>query len=174
MTLANSEAKPSVFDLKKKTKQERSCALCEIIATSESGLNAHLNGKKHKIKEAMQNRKICKSNTKSEKIVNVKANDTVDTFMVQKSRNESRSEEKLAKTMVDNEVNAIKLKNEDTANKEAEKISVLTKERKVERLWCEICQISIFSKAMMKDHIKGEKHSKKMNFFEQKNVSSRS
>lgn len=157
MTLANSEAKPFVFDLKKKTKQEWSCALCEIKATGESGLNAHLNGKKHKTKEAMQNRKICKSNTKSEKIVNVKANDTVDTFMVQKSRTESRSKEKLAETMVDNKVNAIKLKNEDTANKETEKISVLTKERKFERLWCEICQISTFSKAMMEGHIKGEK-----------------
>ncbi|XP_058759121.1 uncharacterized protein LOC131632097 [Vicia villosa] len=132
-TLLNSETGPSTFDLKKKLKQDWSCELCGIKATSESGLNAHLNGKKHKIKKAGQNRKTCKSNTKSEKIVH-EANDTVDTSMVQKSIIESKSEEQLVDTMIDNDVSATKFKNEDTATEEAEKMNVLTEEKKVERL----------------------------------------
>ncbi|KAK9275943.1 hypothetical protein L1049_023218 [Liquidambar formosana] len=37
---------------KKKPKEEWSCALCQVTATSERGLNEHLQGKKHKAKEA--------------------------------------------------------------------------------------------------------------------------
>ncbi|XP_058758302.1 uncharacterized protein LOC131631254 [Vicia villosa] len=120
-TLANSEIGPSTFNLKKKLKQEWSCALCGIKATSDSGLNAHLNGKKHKTKEAGQNREICKSNKESEKIVNVKA--TVDTSMVHKSKNESKSEEQLVEIMVDNGITSIKSKNKDDATEETKKIS---------------------------------------------------
>ena len=40
------------FGLKKKPKEEWSCALCQVTATSEKGLNQHLRGKKHKAKEA--------------------------------------------------------------------------------------------------------------------------
>ncbi|OUZ99585.1 zinc finger protein [Macleaya cordata] len=36
---------------KKKPQKEWSCALCKVSATSEQGLNAHLQGKKHKAKE---------------------------------------------------------------------------------------------------------------------------
>ncbi|XP_058745477.1 uncharacterized protein LOC131617898 [Vicia villosa] len=123
--LANSETGPSTFNLKKKLKQEWSCALCGIKATSESGLNAHLNGKKHKTKEAGQNREICKSNKESEKIVNVKATEIVDTSMVHKSINESKSEEQLVEIMVDNGITSTKPKNKDdaTEEEEAEKIN---------------------------------------------------
>ncbi|KAK7347609.1 hypothetical protein VNO80_22145 [Phaseolus coccineus] len=38
--------------LQKKPKKEWSCALCQIVATSEKGLNDHLQGKKHKVKAA--------------------------------------------------------------------------------------------------------------------------
>ncbi|KAF2310896.1 hypothetical protein GH714_018243 [Hevea brasiliensis] len=38
--------------LKKKLKEDWSCALCQVSATSERGLIEHLRGKKHKAKEA--------------------------------------------------------------------------------------------------------------------------
>ncbi|GER39524.1 zinc finger protein [Striga asiatica] len=37
---------------KKKAKEEWSCSLCHVSATSEQGLNMHLTGKKHKSREA--------------------------------------------------------------------------------------------------------------------------
>ncbi|KAL5547523.1 hypothetical protein UlMin_002754 [Ulmus minor] len=40
------------FGLKKKPKEDWSCALCQVTATSERVLNQHLKGKKHKAKEA--------------------------------------------------------------------------------------------------------------------------
>ncbi|CAL5199442.1 unnamed protein product [Lathyrus oleraceus] len=96
---------PSAFGLKKKQKEEWSCALCEIKATSESGLNAHLNGKKHKIKEARQNKKICKNKK-------VKATKTVDTMMIHKSENESKDKDELVESIDDNNPSVKKLKNE--------------------------------------------------------------
>ncbi|XP_058757471.1 uncharacterized protein LOC131630466 [Vicia villosa] len=104
--MPTSETGPSVLDLKKKQKQEWDCALCGIKATSKSGLNAHLNGKKHKTKEARENREIFQSNKKSEKFGNMKAADTDDTPMVDKSINEPKSDEQLVETVVDNDVSA--------------------------------------------------------------------
>ncbi|CAL5199448.1 unnamed protein product [Lathyrus oleraceus] len=246
-----SENEPFAFSLKKKSKEEWSCALCEVKATSESGLNAHLNGKKHKAREAGQKRKIARRNKKSGK--NVKATQTVvDTTelgidaekdqqllqpctaleamnetVVDKGVEESKKEEQLVKTVADNDTSATESKNDkfvgmmvgkneeqlgetvadnggsvikstnediikfengglvaeksqnvgsleskrDAAMDEAEKVSALTKRRKVEPLWCEICEISTFSKAVMEGHVKGKKHIKKMNKFGQNNAS---
>ncbi|CAL5199444.1 unnamed protein product [Lathyrus oleraceus] len=256
-----SEIEPLAFSSKKKSKEEWSCALCEIKATSESGLNAHLNGKKHKAREARQNRKIAKRNKKSRDNVMVAETDVTTTKLlvdaekdqqllqpcttlevmnetaVDKGVEESKREEQLAKTVADNDASATESKNEkfvammvgkneeqlgetvadnggsvikstnedklvemmigndiikfengglvaeksqnvgsleskrDAAMDEAEKISALTKRRKVEPLWCEICEISTFSKAVMEGHVKGKKHIKKMNKFGQNNVS---
>ncbi|XP_058728443.1 uncharacterized protein LOC131600271 [Vicia villosa] len=133
----DSEIEPPAFSLKKKPKEQWSCALCEIKATSESGLNAHLNGKKHKAREAGQNRKIAR-NKKSEK--NVKAVETVvtttnsvvdaekDQQLLQpctslevmnetaadKGVEESTKEEQLVKTVAvaDNDASATESKNE--------------------------------------------------------------
>ena len=37
---------------KKKVKEEWSCAICQVSTTTERGLNEHIQGKKHKSKEA--------------------------------------------------------------------------------------------------------------------------
>ncbi|KAE9602360.1 putative transcription factor C2H2 family [Lupinus albus] len=70
--------------LKKKPKEDWSCAVCQVSATSEKGLKDHLQGRKHKAKEiALRKQKIFKStNTsfsskKSEK--SVKSNQLMDT-----------------------------------------------------------------------------------------------
>ncbi|CAK8564289.1 unnamed protein product [Lathyrus sativus] len=335
-----SKNEPLAFSLKKKSKEEWSCALCEVKATSESGLNAHLNGKKHKAREAAQRRKIARRNKKSRK--NVKATQTVvattelgadavkdqqllqpctalevmNETVIDKGVEESKKEEQLVKTVTDNEnitqskneeqlgetvddnggsvikstnedklvemmisndvikfengrllveksqnvgslenkkdaaidevkkINATESENEtfvattvgkneseskieeqlvetvadngvsvikstdgnklvekkmvdndvinfengrllveksqsvgsleskkDAAMEEGKKISALTKRRKVEPLWCEICQISTFSKSVMEGHVKGKKHIKRMKKFGQNNVS---
>ncbi|XP_058756706.1 uncharacterized protein LOC131629643 [Vicia villosa] len=236
-TLVDSETEPSTIGLKKKRKEEWSCALCEIKTTSESGLKAHLNGKKHKIKEARQNKKICQSNVTSEKIVNLKAIETsliytklegdvqkdqheqhpqpcmplevMDATIIDKGIQEPKQEEQLLAKMTDYSVSATKSTNEkelvevcndvtepqneksefvgclasnkdaateevqkeDAATEEVEKKSALTKRKKDEILWCEICDISTFSKVVMEGHIKGKKHMKKMKIFEQNSQS---
>ncbi|KAG5559564.1 hypothetical protein RHGRI_009187 [Rhododendron griersonianum] len=43
-------------DLKKKPKEEWSCSICQVSASSEFSLNQHFQGKKHKAKEAMGQR----------------------------------------------------------------------------------------------------------------------
>ncbi|CAL0307062.1 unnamed protein product [Lupinus luteus] len=70
--------------LKKKPKEDWSCAVCQVSATSEKGLKDHLQGKKHKAKEiALRKHKTFKStNTSfsSKKIEkSVKSNQLMDT-----------------------------------------------------------------------------------------------
>ncbi|KAL5066180.1 hypothetical protein RYX36_027917 [Vicia faba] len=253
-----SEIEPVAFSLKKKLKEEWSCALCDIKATSESGLNAHLTGKRHKAREAGQNRMIAKRNKKSGenvmvaetvanttklvvdaekdqqllqpctglKVMNEKKeeqlvktvadddasateskNEKLAATMVDKDKTELKNEEQLEETMADNSVmgkvkpiyenelvemmvsnDVIKFENEgrlveksqnvgslnskkDAAIEEEEKKNALTKRSKVEPLWCEICQINTFSKAVMESHVKGKKHIKKMKKFGQNNLS---
>ncbi|KAI8565725.1 hypothetical protein RHMOL_Rhmol03G0283500 [Rhododendron molle] len=43
-------------DLKKKPKEEWSCSICQVSASSEFSLNQHFQGKKHKAKEALGQR----------------------------------------------------------------------------------------------------------------------
>ncbi|XP_030535556.1 uncharacterized protein LOC115744480 [Rhodamnia argentea] len=59
----------STFSRKKKNKEEWTCALCQVSATSEKGLKEHLEGKKHWMKEASLAQKIGKEgNTESQVI----------------------------------------------------------------------------------------------------------
>ncbi|KAI6682468.1 hypothetical protein NL676_036349 [Syzygium grande] len=58
----------STFSRKKKTKEEWTCALCQVSATSEKGLKEHLEGKKHKIKEASLAQKIGKEGNTESKV----------------------------------------------------------------------------------------------------------
>lgn len=121
---------PYEIGMKKKPKEEWSCELCQIKATSESGLNAHLNGKKHKAKEAGQKRKIDKCNRKSQKtaekiteavVVNTTklgvdvetdqqapqpclALEVMNETMVDKGLTKSKKEEQFVEMMVDNDV----------------------------------------------------------------------
>ncbi|CAL0330421.1 unnamed protein product [Lupinus luteus] len=55
--------------LRKKSKEEWICEVCQVSATSEKGLNDHLQGRKHKAKEiGLRKRKFVKStNTSSKK-----------------------------------------------------------------------------------------------------------
>ena len=117
---------PSAIGMNKKLKEEWSCELCQIKATSENDLNDHLNGKKHKVREARQKREIDRHNKKSQNTV-IEVTDTavnsiisgVDAEKDQKTPNccivlnvmnenvvdtKSNNEEQLLETMVDNGV----------------------------------------------------------------------
>ncbi|KAF8033745.1 hypothetical protein BT93_C0109 [Corymbia citriodora subsp. variegata] len=65
----------STFSQKKKTKEEWTCAVCQVSATSEKGLKEHLIGKKHKSKEASLARKIGKERN-TESLVNQELKDS--------------------------------------------------------------------------------------------------
>ena len=124
---------PSAIGMNKKLKEEWSCELCQIKATSENDLNDHLNGKKHKVREARQKREIDRHNKKSQNTV-IEVTDTavnsiisgVDAEKDQKTPNccivlnvmnenvvdtKSNNEEQLLETMVDNGVSVTESKN---------------------------------------------------------------
>ncbi|XP_024635023.1 spindle pole body component 110 [Medicago truncatula] len=134
---------PSAIGLNKKLKEEWSCELCRINATSENGLNDHLNGKKHKAREARQKREIDKHNKKGQntviKVTDIAVNTTVsevDAGKDQKTTSnccialkvmnenvvdtKSKNEEQLLETMVDNGESVAESKNE----KELEEMTV--------------------------------------------------
>lgn len=46
------DTEPSASGFSKKAKEEWKCALCQVSATSEMSFQKHLDGKKHKAKEA--------------------------------------------------------------------------------------------------------------------------
>ncbi|CAJ2649598.1 unnamed protein product [Trifolium pratense] len=73
------DAEPSAIGLKKKPKEDWSCELCQIKATCESGLNAHLKGKKHRVNELRQKRKIDRINKNREKTAKMAPTETVVT-----------------------------------------------------------------------------------------------
>lgn len=182
------------FGLKKKPKEEWSCALCQVSATSERGLTEHLQGKKHRAKEtALRNQKIGKStNTslslkKSEK--SVKSNEAIVTTtsgldakadrpslqlgitrgcinqpLADKGAVESKNEDQL----VQKDQNIKGLENENgTSGQE-----VALKKRKKMKFWCEICQVGTASPIVMEGHMKGKKHLARMKIFSENNGSS--
>ncbi|RHN64822.1 putative transcription factor C2H2 family [Medicago truncatula] len=99
---------PSAIGSNKKLKKEWSCELCQIKASSENGLNDHLNGKKHKAREARQ---------KSEKTVKNATDAVVNTTISRVDENgvdaESKTEEQHVETMAGNGLNVTESKTEE-------------------------------------------------------------
>jgi len=109
---------PSAIGLNKKLKEEEwSCELCQIKASSENGLNDHLNGKKHKSREARQKRKIDEHDKKSEKTAKNATDAVVNTTISRVDENgvdaESKTEEQHVETMADNGLNVSESKTEE-------------------------------------------------------------
>ncbi|MED6218813.1 hypothetical protein PIB30_030135 [Stylosanthes scabra] len=122
------------LDEHRKPKEEFSCALCQVSAPNQGIFNAHLQGKKHKAKEASLRKQ---NNAKRVKV-------------------ESKNEEQPGK----NEQNIEPLKNENgtttTIGDEAERRIALKKIRA--KFWCETCQVGAWAEAVMEDHLKGKRH----------------
>ncbi|CAK7338174.1 unnamed protein product [Dovyalis caffra] len=168
--------------IKKKPKEEWSCALCQVGATSERGLNEHLQGRRHKAKEAglraqkmaknPNNASLQKKKAKPAKLANLTAG------LEMGAKNEGES---LQHNKSDNISNKITENKKDRGNKNDELLvqknqqlenlnksvaeTVQIKGRTPEirmkkkfKFWCEMCQIGAYSEVVMEAHKKGKKH----------------
>uniref|UniRef100_A0A2C9UMW7 U1-type domain-containing protein n=1 Tax=Manihot esculenta TaxID=3983 RepID=A0A2C9UMW7_MANES len=159
--------------LNKKPKEEWSCALCQVSAISERGLNEHLRGKKHKARQARLRaskmakspRSVCLSgnssrsaklatrNTSSDKKADKNTNDTD-----KKTGNKLDSGNHNGKLRLQKNVRK-KTMNKDRAAKLKRKGSKaeLSKPKKF-KFWCETCQVGAYSAVVIEAHKKGKKH----------------
>ncbi|AQL05060.1 hypothetical protein ZEAMMB73_Zm00001d046827 [Zea mays] len=106
-----------------------SCALCQVSATSESGLNQHLQGKKHKAKLVQ-----CGA---------IKVMDTNKSGLHVTTGNNNGAgpsdAPKKIHILVDGEMHQVV--------------------QKSKRVWCERCRVSCTNAGAMADHLRGKKHS---------------
>ena len=173
------------FGLKKRPKEEWSCAICQVSALSERALNEHLQGRKHKAKEAglrAQRTGRSTSSTPSTKkaTMHSKLTESPDFGT---SGQEAKVE---GKSLKQNETGGdsgqkmemtgcLKSKNqrvtlpenqtaedsEKTNSTKAEQGSAKTEgfeRNKMFKFWCEMCQKGAYSRVVMETHIKGKKH----------------
>ncbi|KAB2614354.1 hypothetical protein D8674_043028 [Pyrus ussuriensis x Pyrus communis] len=178
-TVGASELPP--FGLKKKPKEEWSCALCHVSATSEKGLIHHINGKKHQAKEARL--RAQKPGTSSS---NSKLSKKAAKFSEPKEVNGIKSTKLRAKQVwksVDHnetsDVSNQKMHKQGTSKGETpmskvqcgevlknnDKVKIVDGvERKEDvkkqefTFWCEGCKIGAFTPKVWSSHIRGKKH----------------
>ncbi|KAL0428068.1 UNVERIFIED_CONTAM: hypothetical protein Slati_2981600 [Sesamum latifolium] len=150
---------------KKKAKEEWSCALCQVSATSERVLNDHLQGKKHKLKEAALKAErdgkkytigLSKRATKS-----VKVGGTVDQGTEEgvKLPTESFLNKKTGKSSSKGQDMLPLL--EKIQSTSAEKVQKSGDPKNI-KFWCEICNIGTPSQKVMNVHKKGKKHIRRL------------
>ncbi|KAB1211965.1 hypothetical protein CJ030_MR5G023727 [Morella rubra] len=177
------------FGLKKRPKEEWSCALCQVSATSEKLLNEHLRGKKHKAKErglrAQRMGKIASSTSVPQGTTKPSLlTETTDMGSSGKARvaGESHRQNKTGGGS-DQKIDMTgdsKNKNEHVPcqkiqiaedskktygmpiDQQAEKITELIKKEKKFKFWCEMCQIGAYSPVVMEAHKRGRKHSARL------------
>ncbi|PIN08230.1 Deoxyribodipyrimidine photo-lyase [Handroanthus impetiginosus] len=142
---------PSNDISRKKAKEEWSCAICQVSATSERGLNEHLHGKKHKSKEAaLRARKAGK-------------NYSIGLFPKKATKPTQATE-----TVDPEPGQVVKFTAESWApmqeNPKAEPESVQQAHKngdlkdKHYRFWCQMCKVGTYSKKVMNAHQRGKKH----------------
>ncbi|KAL6973816.1 hypothetical protein U1Q18_028000 [Sarracenia purpurea var. burkii] len=172
---------PSV-GLKKKPKEEWSCAACQLSATSERALNDHLQGKKHKAREtAIRAQKTGKNyaigllpKKTGNSIKHAENADNNQNLLEEKLVRESlhmiKCEEvllrKKSSTVDVKQINELRLKvNQDTdesRNKIGDSLQNIQKngdhKKKRFKFWCEMCQIGAFSEMVFNSHKRGKKH----------------
>ncbi|XP_060171762.1 uncharacterized protein LOC132602950 isoform X2 [Lycium barbarum] len=157
---------PSCSVPKKNCKEDWSCALCQVSATSERGLNDHLQGKKHKSKEAglraQRNGKnynigLC---PKKPKTINLlEANENLNMEQVVKPKfelvpdNKSGEGSSLVISDKENAKDDGLKKSANAAQKKAK-----TSKKKKYKFWCATCKIGALSEVSMEAHRTGKKH----------------
>lgn len=169
--------KHSESSLEKKTKKDWSCALCHIVTTSEKGLNDHLQGKKHKMKEASRTPTIGKNTitTLSLKKSNhcVKSNKVIVTMnsgLVRRQDGEKLQsgmkpayKGKLEPLKMDlvvqktQDLGDTDNENESTTEEKVQKTKALTTRKKF-NFYCAFCQVRTHSEIIMQNHKNGKKH----------------
>ncbi|KAM0974226.1 hypothetical protein TB2_017091 [Malus domestica] len=169
------------FGLKRKPKEEWSCALCHVSATSEKGLIHHINGKKHQAKEARlraqkpgtssSNSKLSKKAAKfsEPKEVNGIISTELRAKQVRKSfdHNETSdaSNQKMHKQGTSKGETPMSKDKCGEVLKNKYKVKIVDGvERKEDvkkqkfKFWCEGCKIGAFTPKVWSSHIKGKKH----------------
>ncbi|KAJ9141179.1 hypothetical protein P3X46_031748 [Hevea brasiliensis] len=168
--------------LKKKLKEDWSCALCQVSATSERGLIEHLRGKKHKAKEARlrankmaknpRSMPLPKNSTKPAKLatctasLKLEAKVEVESLQVEESNNDvdEKTGNKQDPVNQNDKLQLLKNVHEKILKKNGA-AKLQRKDRKAElrkakkfKFWCEMCQIGAYSAVVMEAHRKGKKH----------------
>ncbi|KAI3811332.1 hypothetical protein L1987_21053 [Smallanthus sonchifolius] len=133
------------YRLKKKVREEWSCAICQVSTTSERGLAEHLKGKKHRAKEVA----LVAQKTGANFGLGVA---TTKPVINPSSSLENKSE--TVKEAVDQTPETNKTSNTSYLN------DVKNKENKKDRFkfWCETCQVRAYSETVMNAHKEGRKH----------------
>ncbi|XP_027917727.1 uncharacterized protein LOC114176770 isoform X2 [Vigna unguiculata] len=162
--------------LEKKPKKDWGCALCQIVTTSEKGLNDHLQGKKHKVKEASFTRKKGKSTTttlslqksnqceKSDKVVVTmnsgldarKNGETLQSDMNPAYKGKVEPIEKDLAVEKSQDLGGTDNENEaTTTEKEVQKSNATMKKFS---FYCAFCEVRTHSEIVMQSHKSGKKH----------------
>ncbi|KAK7329917.1 hypothetical protein VNO77_24099 [Canavalia gladiata] len=159
----------SPFSLQKKPKEEWSCALCQVSATSERGLNDHLQGKKHKAKEAaLRTPKIgLDARADMEPFQPCITRADINHTTVDKGVMEPKIVEQPVQKSQD--IGGLENENGTATGKEAGKINASTMKKL--KFWCDICQVGTRSEIVMQSHKIGKKHLIRMKKFRQNNGS---
>lgn len=153
--------------LKKKAKEEWSCALCQVSATSERALNEHLQGKKHMSKEAALRAEKAGKNysiglsKRATKSVHVAENVDPGTEEGVKFPTESLPMKKTGElSSKRQDVHPLQEKSQPTLVEKVQK-SGDPKSKKY-RFWCEICNVGTPSQKVLNTHKKGKKHARRL------------
>ncbi|KAJ6698649.1 hypothetical protein OIU79_012029 [Salix purpurea] len=169
--------------IKKKPKEEWSCALCQVSATSERGLSEHLQGRRHKAKEAeLRAQKMPKNPNKASIPIKKTAKAAKLAILTTGLEMEAEIEDESLQHNKSDNISNKKFENKEQGgdkndaqlvqkNHQLESLnksmaeSVQRKERTPEikmkkkfKFWCEMCQIGAYSEMVMEGHNKGKKH----------------
>ncbi|XP_054805665.1 uncharacterized protein LOC129308529 isoform X2 [Prosopis cineraria] len=154
------DTEPSPASVRKKSKDDWSCALCSVSVTSEKALNEHRQGKKHKAREYAQKRRMQKIGLKAKADAQVQPEvtkvDTNNQTVVGEDLVEIKTE---GKEMVEK----IQTENSKKQNRtETEKVMIPNAENKRFKFWCELCHVGSFSMIVMDNHKRGRKHNNRL------------
>lgn len=157
-------AEPPSVGSKKKCKEEWSCAICQVSATSEQGLNEHLQGKKHKSKEAG----LRTQNAGKKYAIGLFPKKTSKPIKLVEPTNNKNSEQLQKSNSQDAKPDnnlALMVYTSDSKNKYSEKMKdkgadwkKIHKNKNRFKFWCEMCQVGAFSEKVLNRHKKGKKH----------------
>ncbi|XP_054805664.1 uncharacterized protein LOC129308529 isoform X1 [Prosopis cineraria] len=183
------DTEPSPASVRKKSKDDWSCALCSVSVTSEKALNEHRQGKKHKAREYAQKRRMQKigmsaspSFTSKNSEKSLKSPETIVTTTTSglKAKADAQVQPEVTKVDTNNQtvvgedlveiktegkemVEKIQTENSKKQNRtETEKVMIPNAENKRFKFWCELCHVGSFSMIVMDNHKRGRKHNNRL------------
>ncbi|CAI9098800.1 OLC1v1035507C1 [Oldenlandia corymbosa var. corymbosa] len=154
-----------------------SCDICEVSTTSERALNEHIQGKKHKSKEAaLKEKKNCNiglgvvPNKKLKPVIEVthsvdmEQGVKIGEVASQIGQSEPSSLHDVSTKCLD--ANNVLILPENAKNKKLKKVKLQKapkrkpKEKNNFLFWCDMCQVGAKNEKVMEDHRKGKKHTR--------------